>query len=769
MTKDERRNTKYAIRNTKHSFVLLTTLAVALSALPGFASAASSIVQQSHNLLTNPGFEGDYVAQSSSVQVARGWTAWWIPHQEGQPDWQNQQPNFEPSSHPDRVHGGSQAQILATFFGTHVAGVYQRVSVTAGADLRFSAYGKGWTSTSDDPLNVSVGGADLRMRAGIDPLGGTDPFSPNVIWSSQVNAADSWVRFEAYARAQSTTVTVFVYSAPHDARRHNDVFWDDAELVSLSGAAAATAQASYPTPTPAPIVFTPTPVTIAIGQNLLKNPGFEGSFFIPCSWKGDLPWNHIPCEPWYKELMIRWNTVYTPQDWVAWWQPPITDTARSDYFTYPTSCQRPGAPKDCVPWHNPEYGGTDWIRNGPPRIHSGKNSLKYFTFWSVHEGGVFQTVGGLAPGTQLRFSVYLHAWSATVGPDKVEPSPFTSAGQTSMHMKIGIDPTGGRNPWSSDIVWSPESDSYDQFGYSQVTAAARSDKVTVFVYSRPERDLKHNDIYVDDAELVAVSIPAGALLPPSGAAAIPTRPAPANPAPIPAAPLATSTPRPDGSLVHIVQPNDTLWGLSIQYNVSMDQIMQLNGINQDTLLQLDQELVIALPNASGQPTPEPTAVPNSEPTQPAAAPEVAALNSGKLCVRAFADTNADGTYTAGENLAAGVVFILQDAQNAMVATRTSDGLSEPYCFEESAGNYSLQIQVPAGRIATSNTQWGVALGPGTRIDINFGSQTGAGSVVSRASATENSSSRALGGILGIVLLLLAGGLVWLARARSRMV
>ncbi len=757
----------------KHTLIGFIIFTVLLSAWPGPASAASSTAQQSANLLTNPGFEGEYVAQAGNVQVAPGWTAWWLPHQEGDIDWRNQQPNFEAASHPERIHGGARAQALVSFYATHTAGVYQRVSVTAGADLRFSAYGKGWTSTSDDPLNVSIGGSDLQMRVGIDPFGGADPFGPNVSWSQQVNAADSWVRFEAYARAQAATVTVFVYSAPFDARRHNDVYWDDAELVSLAGDAAATAQAHYPTPTPLPIVLTPTPVTIALGQNLLRNPGFEGSFYIPCTWKADpIPWNHIPCDPWYEEIMRRWNTAYTPQDWVAWWRPPLTDTARSDYFTYPSSCRRPGAPENCAPWHNPEYGGTDWIRNGPPRIRSGKNSLKYFTFWSVHEGGVFQTVSGIAPGAQLRFSAYLHAWSATVGPGNEEPSPFQSAGQTSMHMKIGIDPTGGRNPWSPDIVWGPESDSYDQFGYYQVTATARSDRVTVFVSSRPEKALKHNDIYADDIELVAVSIPAGAVAPPAAPAAAA--------APIPAAPFATSTPRPDGSLVHIVKPGDTLWGLSLEYNVSMDQIMQLNGIGEESLLQIDRELVIALPGASASPhagaLTEPaleTAAANLEPTllaPPGAAPGGAAPDSGKLCVRAFTDANGDSVYEAGENLVAGVVFILQDAQKAIVATRTTDGLSEPHCFEASAGAYSLLIQVPAGRTATSHTQWGVAIGPGARIDIDFGTlrEAGAGNVTTRAPEPEDSASRALSGILGIILVGLAGGGLWrLLRTRSR--
>ena len=749
----------------KRTLFWFALLAAMLSALPGTAVAAPAS-QQSKNLLTNPGFEGDYVAQSATASVANGWTPWWLPHQPDDPDWRNQQPNFEAATQPERVHGGSQAQQIASFYESHTAGVHQRVNVTAGADLRLSAFGKGWTSASDDPLNVSVSGTDLRMRIGVDPFGGTDPLSPNIQWSQPINAADSWVRFEVYARAQSSSVTVFLYSSPFDARRHNDVYWDDAELVSLSGAAAATAQASYPTPTLTPIIPTATPVTVVQGQNLLKNPGFEEGWFTPCSWKGDLPWNHISCDPWYEELMLRWNTVQTPVGWTAWWQIPITDTARSDFYTYPNRCPR-GAPESCVPWHNPEYGGTDWIRVGPPRIRSGKNSLKYFTFWSVHEGGVLQTIGGIAPGTVLRFSAYMQAWSSTEGLSGEEPSPYKSDGQTSMHMKIGIDPTGGRNPWSGDIVWSPEFDSYDQWGYYQATATALSDKVTVFIRSRPEKDLKHNDLYVDDTELVAVTIPGGA---PSAPAAVVTVSAPGNPPP-PPGPGPTSTPRPDGAVVHIVQPGDTLWGISIQYGVGMDQLLRLNGIQEDTLLQIDQELVVSVPGTSGQPAPEPTAAPEGTPTEASPTPtgtEAAAPDSGKLCVRAYNDANGDGLLSAGENLVGGVVFIVQDARNAVAATRTSDGLSEPYCIEQPVGTYSLLIQVPAGRTATSDTRWGLALASGAQTDIDFGSRADSGNVPARASSAENNPGKALGGLLGIVLIALAGGgLYWIAKTRVR--
>jgi hypothetical protein len=205
----------------------------------------------------------------------------------------------------------------------------------------------------------------------------------------------------------------------------------------------------------------------------------------------------------------------------------------------------------------------------------------------------------------------------------------------------------------------------------------------------------------------------------------------------------------------------------------MDQIMQLNGITQDALLLIGQNLVIALPSPSTQLTPQAAATaevaPQSAPQPAPPTQQPAGPISGKLCIRAFDDTNADQVLGAGESLVMGVVFILQDNQNAIVATRTTDG-GEPYCFEESAGNYSLRIQTPAGRMATSDTRWGVAIGPGTQIDINYGSRAstaGAGSVTLRAPESESDAGKALSALLGVGLLVAAGGLAWFAWMRRR--
>jgi len=99
----------------------------------------------------------------------------------------------------------------------------------------------------------------------------------------------------------------------------------------------------------------------------------------------------------------------------------------------------------------------------------------------------------------VRFSVHMEAWSSQ------ENDPFHSAGQPTMGLRVGIDPSGGNNPWSDRIVWSPVKEAFDHWELFTVEAVAKSDRVTVFTRSRPHFAVQHNDVYVDEASLVVVS------------------------------------------------------------------------------------------------------------------------------------------------------------------------------------------------------------------------------------------------------------------------
>jgi LysM repeat protein len=439
--------------------------------------------------------------------------------------------------------------------------------------------------------------------------------------------------------------------------------------------------------------------------NLLENPSFEGDFEIQCSFPGGKPWIAVPCDG---VLPARpWQTVQMAKGWSGWWQPPNENRQAKDFYDkFPNYCGQL-APDDCVAWHMPEFRDTRSMPQDPPRIRSGENSQKYFTFWSVHEGGVYQVVEGLRPGTPLRFSIYLQAWSATKL-NGVEPNPHFSFGQTSMHMKVGIDPTGGTDPWSKDIVWSAEKDTFDKFERYDVQAVARANKVTVFTHSRPENPMEHNDVYLDDAELsfIGGASPSGLVVnPPPAMVAVEGKPATAN----------------GGRISHIVKPGDTLFALALQYGVPVDQIMALNGLKPDSRIEIGRELIIALPLPPAQP--EAPAAPTGNPF-PGTVVAVGA-GRGAVCVQAFVDEDANGLWLASEAplAAVGLHVAVLNPQGETVAERTLAEVASETCFADlPASTYRVVADPPPGFNPTWQRRWSVSLPGGAIVTMPFGVQ-----------------------------------------------
>jgi uncharacterized protein YkwD len=72
-----------------------------------------------------------------------------------------------------------------------------------------------------------------------------------------------------------------------------------------------------------------------------------------------------------------------------------------------------------------------------------------------------------------------------------------------------------------------------------------------------------------------------------------------------------NTPNPDGSIIHIVQPGDTTLGIAIAYNISLQDILSLNGLTEKSIIYAGNKLIIRAANTptSTQPTPTLTELP----------------------------------------------------------------------------------------------------------------------------------------------------------------
>ncbi|MGC9356596.1 MAG: LysM peptidoglycan-binding domain-containing protein [Anaerolineae bacterium] len=374
-------------------------------------------------------------------------------------------------------------------------------------------------------------------------------------------------------------------------------------------------------------------------------------------------------------------------------------------------------------WARPEFRGMSTAEFAY-RVHGGMLSQKYFTYNRQHEAGIYQTVSGIEPGTRLRFQIYAETWSClgAEGNPLSCPTGANSNRPAPMHTRVGIDPTGGTNPWAPSVVWSQEFETYDTWTPFWVEANAEASTVTVFFYSRVDWTegwpRVNNDVYLDDATLRVVGD------------VTPTAPPPPPTSEVPPTPNATSTPRPDGAVVHIVQPGDTLLGIAFQYGVDLDELRRLNAgtLGPNDLLSVGQEIIIsgepiALPSPS--PTPTSEAEPITEPTveggtvAPGDTPVV--TEGTAICIVAFNDRNGDMVYQSGEEELIPNATITLVGVDGPAGTYTTDGLSEPYCFQGlEPGNYVVRRDTPAGYTLSGPSEWGVLVNEGQSFSLQLG-------------------------------------------------
>lgn len=201
----------------------------------------------------------------------------------------------------------------------------------------------------------------------------------------------------------------------------------------------------------------------------LLNPGFEG-ITSPGGSTGDTFDGSFHVE------------MLTPEGWVAWWE------------------EGPGLDADLgIPELMPIEFVDPYI-TPVPRIRTGDWALKLFTFWRPHRAGLYQTIADLPTGSRASLSAYAHAYSCDredTGALSCPDDPYQFG------FKVGLDPTGGTNPWSDNIVWSDMAyiyDVYDLVGPVEVTVGQEG-RITVFLRSDAKWGIKHNDAYWDDIAL----------------------------------------------------------------------------------------------------------------------------------------------------------------------------------------------------------------------------------------------------------------------------
>jgi hypothetical protein len=148
------------------------------------------------------------------------------------------------------------------------------------------------------------------------------------------------------------------------------------------------------------------------------------------------------------------------------------------------------------------FSSTDFTNafdpGGNPYELEGQNGSAQ-NMWSAYEfdAGIYQRVTGLTPGTAYAFDVPIVTfWRG----------PGYSDSDGIMQKSVGIDPTGGTNPGSPDVIWSDYDSDDKKWVYMDLAAQAESDAMTFYVrIQAPENSSpNHTDldmVYIDAAKV----------------------------------------------------------------------------------------------------------------------------------------------------------------------------------------------------------------------------------------------------------------------------
>lgn len=212
------------------SLKLIVSLVLSLGALVGLWPLGALAT----NLLTNSGLNDPFdsipgrVWNNQDEKIASGWQPFYIAAG-----------THDAANNAKKLHWLSSAQFAAAFGGLdyHIegnraqnmwssyrfdAGIYQQITGLTpgqgyGFDIAMVTYWRGPGYPDSDGIMIK--------QVGIDPTGGIDPTSSNIIWSN-VDANDkAWVYLDVAATAQATTISLFarVQAPENTSVNHTDL------------------------------------------------------------------------------------------------------------------------------------------------------------------------------------------------------------------------------------------------------------------------------------------------------------------------------------------------------------------------------------------------------------------------------------------------------------------------------------------------------------------------------------------------------------------
>jgi LysM repeat protein len=236
---------------------------------------------------------------------------------------------------------------------------------------------------------------------------------------------------------------------------------------------------------------------------------------------------------------------------------------------------------------------------GPePQPASGRYAANIDGGYIQFNAALFQSAS-VAPGTALRAEAKSYVQSCNFG-DAVK---CASTAEFGSETRIGIDPNGGNDPNSGDIIWSSWTRPHDTWKAQSVEVTATGGAVTVFLYATQGAPTNRNMVYWDDAELT-IGGSGGSNAEgdgdegdgdegddddDDGGQQVQAPAPPPNVVPF----VSAQSARGDGSIVHTVREGETIDSIAVAYGTSRNEILALNpNLQSARFIQIGQRLTI---------------------------------------------------------------------------------------------------------------------------------------------------------------------------------
>jgi hypothetical protein len=227
-------------------------------------------------------------------------------------------------------------------------------------------------------------------------------------------------------------------------------------------------------------------------------------------------------------------------------------------------------------------------------------------------------------------------------------------------------------------------------------------------------------------------------------------------------PFPTPTPGPDGRIVYIVQENDSFWSIAAIAGISLEELYALNGIQPNDFAIPGAQLLLGYAGPA-----DPTAEVESQITPTSAEPTPTPIfSTGEICVLLFNDTNGNARLEEGEPALAGGQISIVDVNGAIAVDARTEEIVEGQCFKDlDAGDYNISAAVPEGYNPTTSMSLPLRLVAGDVKYVQFGAQISAAAL---DELPQNDQDRSMWfGIIGVLLILAAGGLAFYASRYGR--